>query len=37
MPTFRALLRLSLIATSLTAVPILAARAQDAEPAAAPA
>jgi len=36
MPTFRALLRLSLIATSLTAVPNLAARAQDAEPEAAP-
>ncbi|XYD07317.1 invasion associated locus B family protein [Methylobacterium sp. NMS12] len=37
MPTLRALLRLSLIATSLTAVPIVAARAQDAEPEAAPA
>ena len=37
MPKFCALLRLSLIATSLTAVPIRAARAQDAEPAAAPA
>ncbi|SEF46969.1 MULTISPECIES: invasion associated locus B family protein [unclassified Methylobacterium] len=37
MSTFRALLRLSLIATSLAAVPNLAARAQDAEPDAAPA
>jgi invasion protein IalB len=36
MPTLRALLRLSLIAASLTAVPIAASHAQDAEPEAAP-